>query len=100
MSDRRLGGFENVWQGFRVGGADDCQGPGKLGTACCCQQPPRRDGFQVQRGVTKMELLLRREWLTLRHMDDGVGNIEVWRARPEEADAASVWFKSISKWLA
>ena len=38
--------------------------------------------------MTKKELLLRRDWLTLRRMDDDAGNIEIWRARPEEADAA------------
>ena len=42
----------------------------------------------MQRAVTKMELLLRREWPTLRRMGDDVRNIEIWRARPEEADAA------------
>ncbi len=38
--------------------------------------------------MTKMELLLRREWPTLRRMGDGIRDIEIWRAQPEEADAA------------
>jgi ribosomal protein S18 acetylase RimI-like enzyme len=39
-------------------------------------------------GVTKMELLLWRKSTTLRRMADGTGNVEIWRARLEEADAA------------
>lgn len=39
-------------------------------------------------GVSKMELLLRREWPTLRCMADEIGNVEIWRARLEEAEAA------------
>jgi len=35
-----------------------------------------------------MELLLRTEWPTLQRMADGIGNVEIWRARLEEADAA------------
>jgi GNAT superfamily N-acetyltransferase len=35
-----------------------------------------------------MELLLRREWPTLRRMRDRAENLEIWRARLEEADAA------------
>jgi GNAT superfamily N-acetyltransferase len=39
-------------------------------------------------GVSKMELLLRREWPTLRCMPDKIANVEIWRARLEEAEAA------------
>jgi ribosomal protein S18 acetylase RimI-like enzyme len=35
-----------------------------------------------------MELLLRREWATLRRMADAAQKVEIWRARLEEADAA------------
>jgi GNAT superfamily N-acetyltransferase len=38
--------------------------------------------------MTKMELLVRSEWPTLRRMGVDVRNIEIWRARLEEADAA------------
>jgi GNAT superfamily N-acetyltransferase len=35
-----------------------------------------------------MELLVWGEWRKLRRMSDAVRNAEIWRARPEEADAA------------
>ena len=39
-------------------------------------------------GRSKMELLLRREWSTLHRMADEIGNVEIWRARLEEAEPA------------
>jgi GNAT superfamily N-acetyltransferase len=42
----------------------------------------------LKRLVTKMELLLAREWTKLRRMGNAVRNMEIWRARLEEADAA------------
>ena len=54
--------------------------------------PYRRQSWLVSkwecRGVSKMELLPRREWPILRRMTDAARKVEIWRARLEEADAA------------